>query len=292
MDMKQLRYFAAVVTEGGFSGAAAKLHLSQPSLSKAIRTLEGQIGFQLLERTTKRVDLTESGRVFYERAVKVLAEMDIFEKEVEEVKTAGSGEIRLGMIESVKNWIPDILSWYRTAYPDMHVVLKEVLGRTDIEYALRNHDVHACLTNERIDEPDIITQPLYTEKLVLVMHAGHRFAALPEIQLADVTEEPFIITGKGFQTRANILQAFEEEGLALTIRCEADRFETIMTLVETGIGVSIIPRNYLGQSVPATVVIRELESRSLERTVYLASIRSRYRPPAIEALLRRMSGEV
>ncbi|GKV69260.1 LysR family transcriptional regulator [Sporosarcina sp. NCCP-2716] len=291
MDIKQLRYFKAVVTEGGFSGAAAKLHLSQPSLSKAIRTLEGQIGFQLFERTTKRVDLTESGRVFYERAVKVLAEMDIFEKEVIEVKAAGSGEVRLGMIESVKNWIPDVLGWYRTAYPDMRVVLKEVLGRADIEYALRNHDVHACLTNERIDEPDIVTQPLYTEKLVLVMHAEHRLASQPDVRLADVAEEPFIITGKGFQTRSNILQAFEEEGLELNLCCDADRFETILTLVEAGIGVSIIPRNYLGESVPDTVAIRELASASLDRTVYLASIRSRYRPPAVEALLRRMGGE-
>lgn len=80
MDIKQLRYFTAVVQEGGFSGAAAKLHLSQPSLSKAIRTLEEQIGFQLLERTTKRVSLTESGSVFYGRALHILGEMDIFEK--------------------------------------------------------------------------------------------------------------------------------------------------------------------------------------------------------------------
>lgn len=292
MDIKQLRYFTAVVAEGGFSGAAAKLHLSQPSLSKAVRTLEEQIGFQLLERTTKRVNLTESGRVFHERALQVLAEMDTFEKEVEEVKITGSGEVRIGMIESVKNWIPGILSWYRQEFPDMHVALKEVLSRPDIEHALRNYDVHACLTNEYIEEEDIVTWPLYKEKLVLVMSAAHRFAGMESIGLADISEEPFIITGKGFQTRANILHAFDEEALVPNICSDADRFETILTLVEAGIGISIIPRNYIGRTVPATLVIKELDSASLKRTVYLAMMKNRYRPPAIEVLLARMQEEV
>ncbi|MDW0108793.1 LysR family transcriptional regulator [Sporosarcina aquimarina] len=290
MDIKQLRYFAAVVAEGGFSGAAAKLHLSQPSLSKSIRTLEEQIGFQLLERTTKRVDLTESGRVFYERALLILAEMDIFEKEVNEVKVAGSGEVRLGMIESVKNWIPGILGWYRQEYPDMHVVLKEVLGRNDIEHALRDYAVHVCLTNEFIDEPDIVTVPLYKENLVLVMNANHPLANRPTVKLKDIEKEPFIITSKGFQTRANITKAFEEAGIKMNVCYDADRFETILTLVESGIGLSIIPRNYIGEIVPETLRIHELDSPSLERTVYLAYIKNRYRPPAIEALLDRMRG--
>ncbi|WJY26270.1 LysR family transcriptional regulator [Sporosarcina trichiuri] len=292
MDIKQLRYFAAVVAEGGFSGAAAKLHLSQPSLSKAIRSLEEQIGFQLLERTTKRVDLTESGRVFHERALQVLAEMDLFEKEVGEVKIAGSGEVRIGMIESVKNWIPGVLGWYRQEFPDMHVALKEVLTRPDIEHALRNYDVHACLTNEFIAEEDIETQPLYEEKLVLVMSAAHRLAGMEEIGLTHIADEPFIITGKGFQTRSNILQAFEAEGLVPNICSDADRFETILTLVEAGIGISIIPRNYIGSTVPEMLVIKELDSASLDRTVYLACMKNRYRPPAIEVLLERMQAGI
>ncbi|WP_432354268.1 LysR family transcriptional regulator [Sporosarcina sp. A2] len=288
MDIKQLRYFTAVVQEGGFSGAAAKLHLSQPSLSKAIRTLEEQIGFQLLERTTKRVSLTESGSVFYGRALHILGEMDIFEKEVNEVKVVGSGEVRLGMIESVKNWIPNILSWYRSEYPDMHVVLKEVLGRNDIEQALRDYAVHICLTNEFIDEPDIVTAPLYEEKLVLVLNENHPLASRETIQFAHIANEPFIITSKGFQTRNNIMDAFEEAKVSPNICYDADRFETILTLVQAGIGISIIPRNYIGEVVPATLRIYEMDSRSLERKVYLAYIKNRYRPPAIEALLQHM----
>lgn len=288
MDIKQLRYFTAVVREGGFSGAAAKLHLSQPSLSKSIRTLEEQIGFQLLERTTKRVNLTESGQVFYDRALYILSEMDIFEKEVHEVKVLGSGEVRLGMIESVKNWIPNVLNWYRTEYPDMHVVLKEVLGRNDIERALHDYEVHICLTNEFIENPDIVTEPLYDEKLVLVMNSAHPLATHDVVEMRDLANEPFIITSKGFQTRNNITEAFAQAQVELNICYDADRFETILTLVEAGTGISIVPRNYIGSVVPDTLAVRELTSSSLERTVYLAYIRNRYRPPAIEALLQRM----
>ena len=170
----------------------------------------------------------------------------------------------------------------------MHVVLKEVLGRNDIEQALQDYAVHICLTNEYIDKPEIVTEPLYKEKLVLVMHATHPLAHNVHIEMKDLTHEPFIVTSKGFQTRNNIIQAFEDANIHMNIRYDADRFETILTLVEAGIGISIIPRNYIGKVVPENLVIRELNSPSLERQVYLAYIRNRYRPPAIEALLQKM----
>ena len=82
LDLKQLNYFVNIVEQMSFSKAAQKLHISQPSLSNAIKSLESELGFELLERTTRNIRLTEAGKVLYDRALHLLLEMDIVEKEM------------------------------------------------------------------------------------------------------------------------------------------------------------------------------------------------------------------
>lgn len=288
MEFKQLQYFAMVVQQSSFSEAAKKLHLSQPSLSKAIKNLEVEVGFRLLERTTKRIELTESGEVIYKRALKILNEADILKQEIEEVKWNGSGNVQIGMIESVKNWLPSILHPYKQEFPEMHVKLIEVLGRTDVERALRQYTVHACLTNQFIEAEDMVTTMLYKERLAVVMHPEHRLARKESITLADLEEESFIVTSVGLQTRQDIFTAFAEEGIKLNIRYEVERFETIVELVRANIGISIIPQNYFSKRADPSIVIKTTDSKTLTRTVYLMYMRNRYMPPAIEALIENM----
>ena len=103
MDLKQLSYFVNVVDQMSFSKAAQKLHISQPSLSNAIKSLENELGFKLLERTTRNIRLTDAGNVLYNRALNHLWEMDSVEKEKKEVEHVGSGELQIGMMESGKH---------------------------------------------------------------------------------------------------------------------------------------------------------------------------------------------
>ncbi|MDV6379391.1 LysR family transcriptional regulator [Sporosarcina sp. GW1-11] len=288
MEIKQLLYFVMVVQQSSFSEAAKKLHLSQPSLSKAIKNLETEVGFRLLERTTKKIQLTDSGKVIYERALHILNEADILQQEIKEVKWNGSGKVQIGMIESVKNWIPSILHWYQQAFPSMKVKLIEVLSLEDVKRLLRQYKVHACLTNHFIDSPEFLTTPLYEERLAIIMHPGHLLASKESLTLADLEDEPFIITSDGFQTRRDIITVCNEEGIRLNIQYEVERFETIIELVRANIGISIIPHKYFDNRVDQSLVIKMIDSQSLKRTVYLTYLKSRYMPPAIEALIGRM----
>lgn len=288
MDIKQLLYFVTVVQQSSFSEAAKKLHLSQPSLSKAIKSLETEIGFRLLERTTKKLRLTESGRVIYERALHILSEADILKQEIKEVKWNGSGKVQIGMIESVKHWIPSIFYWYQQKFPAMNVQLIEVLSREGVERALRQYELHVCITNHFIDSPDLSTTPLYDEKLAVVMHSGHRLAEKEPLTVADLKDEPFIITSEGFQTRKDIIAAFREADVPLNIQYEVERFETILELVKANIGISIIPQKYFDNKMGPSFLVRTVDSPRLQRTVYLTYLKNRYMPPAIEALIARM----
>lgn len=288
MEIKQLLYFVTVVQLASFSEAAKKLHLSQPSLSKAIKNLESEVGFRLLERTTKKLQLTESGKVIYKRALFILNETDILQQEIKEVKWNGNGSVQIGMIESVKNWIPSILHWYQQAFPAMKVKLTEVLDREDVERALRQYEVHACLTNHFMDAPHLLTTPLYEERLAVIIHPAHPLAKKVQLTLADLENEPFIITSDGFQTRHDIITAFEEANVPMTIQYEVERFETIIELVRANIGISIIPQRYFDNRIDSSLVIKIIDSPRLTRTVYLTYLKNRYMPPAIEALIGRM----
>ncbi|QNK87853.1 LysR family transcriptional regulator [Sporosarcina sp. resist] len=290
MDLKQLSYFVSVVDHMSFSKAAEKLHISQPSLSNAIKNLERDLGFQIIERNTRNSRLTEAGEVLYGRAIHLLSEMAIVKKEMEEVKLIGKGELQIGMIESVKYWIPKVISLYNKKFPEMHIRLMEVLGGDDVKNSLRKYETHAIITNQQIKEVDIETVPLYKEKLVLVLHENHPMATRESIMLKDLEQEPFIISTEGFQTREDILRAFELEDTVPTIKYEIERFETALSLVGENLGIALIPKNYLQGPYNLSIVSKIIDSRALERTVYLTYMKNRYVSPAIQAFIMEVEG--
>ncbi|MDI2585612.1 LysR family transcriptional regulator [Psychrobacillus sp. NEAU-3TGS] len=287
MDLKQLNYFVSIVDHRSFSKAAEKLHISQPSLSNAVKSLESELGFQILDRNTRNIELTEAGTILYKKASRLLLEMESVKKEMEDVKNIGSGEIQLGMIESVKHWIPKVILQYNDDFPNMRIKLTEVLSGNDVKNSLRNYKTHAIITNQFIQEDDIETIPLYNEKLVLVLHQSNPLTNKTTITFKDLIGEPFIISSEGFQTREDVLSAFEMEGVIPTIKYEIERFETALSLVREGIGISLIPENYLQALPDHTLVKKCIDSPSLDRTVYLTYLKNRYVSPAIHAFINK-----
>ncbi|MCZ2257406.1 LysR family transcriptional regulator [Sporosarcina sp. G11-34] len=285
MDLKQLSYFVNVVDQMSFSKAAQKLHISQPSLSNAIKSLENELGFKLLERTTRNIRLTDAGNVLYDRALHLLLEMDIVEKEMKEVKLVGSGELQIGMIESVKHWIPKVIHRYENEFPNMHITFTEVLARDAVKKSLRTYATHFIITNQPIDEEDIETIPLYEENLVLVLHESHPLVNNESILLKALENEQFIISSEGFQTREDILRAFELEKVEPTIKFEIERFETALSLVQENLGIALMPENYLQGRQNMQVVSKIIDSTALTRTVYLTHMKNRYVSPATQAFI-------
>ncbi|WP_318614880.1 LysR family transcriptional regulator [Sporosarcina sp. YIM B06819] len=290
MELKKLNYFVTIVDQMSFSKAAEKLHISQPSLSKAMKNMESELGFQLIERDTRNIRLTEAGEILYDRALHLLLEMEIVNKEMQEVKLVGKGEIRLGMIESVKHWIPKVLSQYNKKFPEVNITLTEVLSGEDVKTSLRKYETHAVITNQLVKEIDIETIPLYNEKLVLVLHESHPLVESDVISLNMLEKEPFIISTKGFQTREGILRAFELEGATPTIKYEIERFETVLSLVRENLGIAIIPENYLQGPSDYAIRSRTITSSVLERTVYLTFMKNRYLSPSIQAFITETRG--
>ncbi|MFM1655391.1 LysR family transcriptional regulator [Brevibacillus sp. B_LB10_24] len=291
MDIKQLHYFVTVADQLSYSKAAQKLHISQPSLSNAIKNLEQEVGSPLLERNTRKMELTDAGNIFYQKAASLLSQMNMLKKEMEEVKLTGSGELIIGIIESVKHWIPKVIREYQGLYPSMNIKLIEVLSGNAVKESLRKYQTHLLITNQYIDEEDIESVPLYNEKLVLVLHRDHPLARKEFIHIKELEREPFIISTEGFQTREDILTAFALEQVTPNIKFEIERFETALTLVRENLGITIIPENYVSESTDVSVVRKTIDSPALERTIYLTFMKNRYLAPAVESFMEEVRGK-
>ncbi|KAB7706640.1 LysR family transcriptional regulator [Bacillus aerolatus] len=285
MDLRQMRYFTTVVQQKNFSKAAQLLHVSQPSLSNAISKLEKEVGFPLLERNTRSLHLTDSGKIMYERALELLNKFDHLTKEMKEVKQTGSGHLSLGLIESAKHWMPKVIHHFKGDFPNIKIQLLELLGVEQVQQSLLNYETHAAITNQMVTHRDLLAYPIYNERLVLLVHFQNELSQRPTITMKDLEREPFIISTSGFQTRKDILHAFDKEQASPNIMYEIERFETACSLVEEGLGVTIIPENYIKYSTFPSIRPRYIQSEALQRTVYLAHSKNRYLPPFIHSFL-------
>ncbi|SDG49029.1 DNA-binding transcriptional regulator, LysR family [Paenibacillus sp. cl6col] len=242
----------------------------------------------MFERSTRKIELTDAGSVLYEKSIRLLSQMNILKKEMEEVKLTGRGELVIGMIESVRQWVPQVIREYHSRFPSMHIKLFEVLSRKAVVDSLRKYHTHLVITNQCIHEDDIESLPLYKERLVLVLHREHALAQKDSITFKELEKEPFIISMEGFQTREDILRAFALEQASPNIKFEIERFETALTLVRENLGLAIIPENYLVEPKDESIVRKTLYSPALERTVYLMVMKNRYLAPAVQCFLEEI----
>ena len=285
MDFKQLQYFIAVTDQMNFSKAAEKLHISQPSLSNAIKKLEHEVGSPLLERNTRNLQLTEAGELLYERAKVILKNMEVLKIEMDEVNVHGTSEITIGAMESIKHWLPKVITEYKKGYPQMMIHLVDILGSKRVKKSLKSYKTHLIITNQIMNDEELEVKSLYEERLVAVLPLNHPLAEKDKLTIGDLSDVPFIIGTEGFQTRRDILDAFDKAEKNINIQFEIERFETAVSLVRENLGITILPENYLKGPTAKTIVQKEIDCPNLRRNVYVVYLKNRHLPLAIRQLL-------
>ncbi|CAM5220159.1 LysR family transcriptional activator of glutamate synthase operon OS=Ureibacillus acetophenoni OX=614649 GN=SAMN05877842_10992 PE=3 SV=1 [Ureibacillus acetophenoni] len=284
MDLRKMYYFDATVKYQSFSRAAKALHISQPSLSNAIKFLEEEIGGPLIERTTKQFRLTELGQQFYERSKDLITQFEVMETELKELAKGENLEIRLGMIESANYLFSQVILEYQKLYPHNHITLIDTLYNQTVRQALLGLNVHGVITNQHIVDHEIKSELLYNEPYVVLIKKDHPFAMKEKITLVDFVEESLIIGMPEFQTSAQILKVFQQENITPHIQYKIERFEMIKVLVEKGLGIAILPKYYVSQNLSNSLLVRPVHNEHLNRNVYLCTMRDRTFPKSILTL--------
>lgn len=203
MELRHLRYFIAVAEELHFGRAAERLGISQPPLSQQIQALEEEIGARLFERTNRRVELTDAGRLFLDESRQVLAQVDKAVLLARRAHLGELGELKIGFTSSAPftSTIPSSIHAFRKAYPDVHLDLQEMSSRQVLK-ALLEESLQVGVIRPLALPDAVHWVELFREPLVAVLRADHPLAAGSEdgLAIAALAEEPFVFFPRSYGT--------------------------------------------------------------------------------------------
>lgn len=286
MELRQLKYFATLVEQTTYTRAAQKLHITQPSLTASMKKLEKELNFALVDKRYREFRLTNEGEILYHEAKKLLNHFEHVSHEMVRLKDVGPPILSIGLIESSMFFIPEVLEKFKHEQPDVRVSLLETLSLNDVTKALSNFRIHMAITNQFIQDEEIETIPIYKERLVALIPPGHELEHQSKLRITDLEGQDFIVCKEGFQTRKDIVDAFHKAGVYLNIQFEIERFETGCSLVENGLGITVVPENYVRFSKKSLqTMIKPFHDESIARTVYLAYDKNRYLPPVVKRFI-------
>lgn len=263
MDLRQLRQFIVLSETRSFSVAAQKLHLGQPALSTSIRRLEEEFGCQLFLRTSRGVDLTMAGQAAMADLRKAMLHVQQARDNARLAAAGKSGTLKVGFVGSVVSTLmPKLLAGFCAQHPQVRLELEEATTSLLIE-RVKQGDVDVGLVRFPIDnDPDLVVTHVQDDHLLVALPRQHALAALDEVPLVELTYYPFIhYTGEVQGALAPIIDAlFQEEGLTPNTTHKAAQVQTVLGLVEEGIGLAMVPSTMsaIAMRLSPNVVLRPM----------------------------------
>ena len=226
VTLRQLRALVALVRTGSFTQAAATLHVTQSALSGQIKELEQALGVRLVERSTRRIGLTEAGRGFYPLVDKILQDLEGVLHGIDDLKALKKGVVRIAAPQLMAcTLLPDVIAAFRQTHPEVQVRLADC-------------EVDSVLARVASGSADIAAQPLFEMPFMIVFPQGHALEALPHIGWSDVVQHPFIsLQGQFTELLAHDLHG-ALRNLTLRPSNEVAFMTTALSLVRAGQGIT------------------------------------------------------
>jgi DNA-binding transcriptional LysR family regulator len=244
MEIRHLRSFVVLAEERHFGRAAARLHIAQPALSQQLQRLEHELGVTLLDRSTRRVDLTEAGRLLQARAHRLLADVDRTTGDLEALATGVAGTVRLGFVGTATyDVLPQVARRVRAELPDLRLELHgELLGPALLD-AVLDSELDLAVLRPGPTVPDgLVVRELRTEPLVAVLPSTHRHADAASVRLADLTGDPLVThpSGRLSTMQPRVLDACRRAGWEPEL-IEVGETGTLVVFVAAGLGIGLVP---------------------------------------------------
>lgn len=279
MDLWQLHIFCKVVDYKSFSKAGRAIHLSQPTISSHIQSLEDHFGCRLIDRMARQTVPTAAGKTLYRYARR----LDALREETEAAIAAMQGEVRgrlhVGASTIPGNYLlPELIGGFTREHPGVNVAL-EIADSAKIMARVLGGDLEMGVVGAASRDRNAIQEPLMVDRLQLILKADHRWAGQKGVTLAQLIEVPFIIREQGSGTLAALQTALQQAGMALrqlNIVAEMGTTTAVIQSIKSGVGVSILSpvavREDLARGRLKALPVADLV---LERNLYLIRHRQR-----------------
>ncbi|MEK4229942.1 LysR family transcriptional regulator [Solibacillus sp. FSL H8-0538] len=241
MELMPLIYFKLVAKLENMSRAAEQLHITQPALSKSISQLEASLGVPLFDRNGRSIRLNRYGKFFLERTELILREYDRAREDLTNLIAPGQGEVSIGFMHTLGlQVIPALLTDVRNVYPQMKFQLTQSNSGV-LLHKLEAGDLDLCLISSVELGHHVHWEKLWDEELFLIVPYEHPLVGEQSVKLEQFAAEPFISIKKGNSLRKSVDELYRQEGFVLNVAFEGEEIHTVAGLVESGLGVSLIP---------------------------------------------------
>lgn len=289
MTLTELRYIVTLSKERHFGRAAEKCFVSQPTLSVAVKKLEGELNVAIFERSKSSVSPTPLGEKIIQQAEKVLAETRILKELAETGKDPLNSPLKVGAIFTIGPYLfPHLVPQVHQLAPQMSLFIEESYTAV-LRRQLRDGELDAIIVALPFTEPDVMTRPLYDESFVVVMRKDHELAKFDTIQADMLTEHNLLLLGEGHCFRDQVLELcpalIQQRNNSVGSVTQGSSLETLKYMVATGLGITVLPESAVGNLDAKIITTRPFASPAPSRTVALAWRASFPRGQAIDLLL-------
>lgn len=285
--LQHIRAFITVVQRGNFARAAEDLHLSPSALTVQIRQLESWLGIALLERSPRHVTLTAAGREALPAMEKLLLDLGNILSASRGLAAMRRGVVTVAALPSLcAAALPERLAMFHQHYPGIEVRLRDLVAERITE-RVRDGDVDFGIGVRARLGHGLTFEPLLQDRLCLFTPVGHPLAS-GSLRLADLNDQPMILTGRDSSVRTQIEQTFREHDLTLRLAMEANYMSTVLALVRNGLGIALLPES--ADAGERQLVRRYLDDPGLERTLGIITRSECSLSPAATRLVESLRG--
>jgi LysR family transcriptional activator of glutamate synthase operon len=287
MDIRQLRYLVALAEERNFTRAAAREHIAQPALSQQIRKLEDELGLALVERTTRRAEMTAAGELLVARSRRILAELESAHTEMLGLKGMQAGRVAIGAMHTMGPVDLSLaLAIFHKRHPGVELTVREHASEEMAEMLRVDElDLAFLSVTERIESHGLGLRLLVSEELVVLLPRDHALGARRVLRMSELAGEQFISFRDGARLRELLISAGRSAGFEPLVKLESNESQRVRRLVARGLGVAILPRSD-AEGPGADVAVAALREPALTRDITLAWRAERRHAPAAAEFLK------
>lgn len=289
MELRDLKSFIEVADHNSFTHAAEHSYLTQPSLSRAVKKIEEELGVELFDRSTRHLYLTDAGRIVYQqslKAIQALSELNIL---LEDLRNIATGEIRIGIPPLIGTlFFPKIAQAFYKKYPQVTLELVE-LGAKLIGKLVEDSKIDVGIVVLPANEEKFNIHPLIQDEFFLFLHKEHRLAQRSSVTLTDLRDEKFILFQKDFTLHDLIIQECEREGFTPTISYRSSQWDLIIELVASKLGITLLPKSIYDKQSNEDIKIVRLEQPTLYWNLGVITKKDAYHSYALKEFMKMLN---
>jgi len=291
MELRDLKAFMTVVEYGSFTKAASESFVSQPSLSKSIKKLEDTLHVELLNRTTRNVELTDAGSIVYKQGQKIMRSVHDLHILLDDLLNIKTGSIKLGIPPLIGTlFFPEIARKFHKQYPEVHLELVE-RGAKMIGTLVENGDVDMGIVVIPTDERKFSVQSFVEDQFCVFINESHPLAQQERILLQDLKNETFIIFTEEFTLHDYVIKSCKSVGFTPIIGYKSSQWDLIVELVSSNLGVTLLPYSIAAKQTNKNVKIIPLYNFDMPWRLGVITKKNTYQSFALKQLLNTIRTE-